>query len=146
MDRVVVASALLLLPVLTGCSEDDTRPPLPAGALAPGTIDIEMNGQPAVRSRDLSCTQITSFTTASSASGDSKLRAVVNNAAGLEVVSAEFTDVGGFTGSYASNLQGKADARLVGDSTIEISGVADGFFVGHPEDQSTANFTVRFAC
>jgi Mycobacterium 19 kDa lipoprotein antigen len=130
----------------TACSSAAAPAPLPAGALAPGTIDVSINGQSAAHQRDLTCTNMTSFTTATAANGDSTVRAVVNNDDGLNTVAVEFTDVAGFTGSYLSDVQGKADARLVGSSTFLISGVANGFFADRPANQTTSDFTVRFAC
>jgi lipoprotein LpqH len=137
-------SALLL--GVTACSPPDPPPSLPAGALPPGTIDVSINGKSAGRQHGLACTRIASFTSAAAGEGGSSVRAVVNAADELNAVSVQITDIGGFTGSYMANLQGKAQTKLVGTSTFVISGVANGFFAARPADQTTSDFTVKFAC
>jgi hypothetical protein len=140
-----VAAVALLLPA-TGCSSDAEPVVLPAGALPPGTIDVSINGKSAGRQHGLACMQITSFTSATAGEGGSSVRAVVNGADELNAVSVQFTNVGNFSGSYLSNLQGSANARLVGTSTFEVSGAADGFFLDRPAQPTKSDFVVRFAC
>lgn len=129
----------------TACSS--TAPPakLPSGALAPGTIDVSIDGQPAGSPRGLACSHLASFTTAIAGEGNSTVRAVLNDASRLSTVSIQINDTGGFTGSYWANLQGKADASVVG-STFVISGSADGFYTERPSELATSSFTIRFAC
>lgn len=129
----------------TACSS--TAPPAnpPSGALAPGTIDVSVDGQSAGSPRGLACSHISSFTTATAGEGDSTVRAVLDDASGLSTVSVQLTDIGGFTGSYWTKVQGKADASVVG-STFVISGVADGFYTERPSERATGHFTIRFAC
>src|SRR5690242_11142524 len=119
--RSVRAAVVTLLLCVTGCSSGSTPPPpLPAGALPPGTMDVSVNGQPAARHHGLACTHIMAFTAATAGEGGSTVRAVVKGGDELNVVSVQLTDIGDFTGSYMPHLQGTADARLVGTSTFVV--------------------------
>jgi hypothetical protein len=146
MIRSISAATVALSLSVTGCSSSAPPTTPPAGALPPGTIDVAINGHSAERQHGLSCQQITSFTIANAGQDDSSVRAVVNDASGLSAVSVQLTDISGFTGSYNANLQGKADAQLVGTSTFVITGTADGFNADRPADRSKGDFTLRFAC
>jgi hypothetical protein len=140
-----VAAAALSLSV-TGCSSDPEPIALPAGALPPGTMEVSIDGQSAGRQHGLGCAQIMSVTTATVDDGHSSVRAVVKSGEELSTISVQFTNVENFSGSYLSNLQGNAKARLVGASTFEVSGVADGFFLDRSAESTKIDFTVRFAC
>jgi lipoprotein LpqH len=130
---------------VAGCSSLAPPASPPPGVLSPGTIKLSINGHSAGHLHDLTCTQITSFTTATAGDDDSTVRAVVNETSQLDTVSVQITKLGGFTGSYMSKLQGTAKTRIAG-STFVISGVADGVYSDHPSDQATGDFTIGFAC
>ena len=145
MRRLIIIGAMMLL-AASGCSSDTVSVASPVRGLTPGRMEVAINGRSAVDQRDLACMQIGSETMATTGAGNSMVRAVVNGGHNLRTVSVQFTNFAGFTGSYWADLQGEAQAELIGSSTFVISGKADGFFIDHPVDNTSSDFTVKFAC
>src|SRR5262245_19614080 len=75
------------LVVVSACSSPAPPPPLPAGALPAGTIDVSIGGHSADRQHGLACMHIRSFTSATAGEGSSSVRAVVDGADELNAVS-----------------------------------------------------------
>ncbi len=145
MHRLTGLWVVAALLGMTACSSGAPRAASPPRALAPGTIDVAINGQTVNTPRHAGCTRVGSYTAVAAGEGDSRLRAVVNDAVGIKAVSVEITNVGGFTGSYLLNLQGDAEARVAG-STFQISGVANGYDTARPSFRATGDFRIQFAC
>jgi lipoprotein LpqH len=139
---VVIAATVVFA---TACSSGAPAASRATGSLPPGTLKISINGRSSNTPYGADCTHISSYTTVRASAGDSSVRAVLNAASSLAPVSVEIANIDGFTGSYQADLMGRAYARLTG-STVELFGVAGGFYSQDPSHDAQGDFTIDFAC
>lgn len=142
--------ALTAVLALAGCSS--SPPPAyqpPQGALIPGTAQVTVDGRDAGTTDSVRCDTVGSLTMISTGDAESPdgpgVSAMVSNADGLVARLIGITDLGGFTGSYAQNLQGEANVTMT-DRTYDIDGVVAGFAADNPSFRATTPFRIKIAC
>ncbi|WP_199254426.1 lipoprotein LpqH [Mycolicibacterium mengxianglii] len=140
-----VTLAGLLLTTTAACSSGpDQGPPAP-GALTPGTAAITINDRDLGTITSVGCTSAGPLTTITTGNENSGSTAVVSNADGLSAQSVYIRDLGGFTGSYNSDLDGTAEVTMTGN-TFVITGSADGFDTERPSFRTAGSFEIKVAC
>jgi lipoprotein LpqH len=141
--RGIAAAALLIIGVAS-CSSPPSAT-LPAGAIPTGAAKVTLGDQDGHQTFDLACQTNESLTIITIGNAPGGITALVDNAKGLTTKEVTFDNVGGFTGSYWSDLQGTATARMV-DQTYTITGIAQGFNTNHPAARTAQKFTILAAC
>jgi lipoprotein LpqH len=93
----------------------------------------------------VTCAPIGWLTTITTGTPGSGLTALVSNESELKAKSVSITELGGFTGRYMRELEGKADIRMAG-RTYLIRGTAHGFNADNPSVRTTGTFAIRVSC
>jgi lipoprotein LpqH len=139
-----IAVAVVLIIGVASCSSPPSAT-LPAGAIPTGAAKVTLGDQDGHQTSDLACQTNESITIITIDTAPGAITAVVDNAKALTAKGVTFDDVGGFSGSYWSGLQGSAAARMV-DQTYTITGIARGFNTNHPAARIAQKFTILAAC
>lgn len=142
--RVVTAASLAVLGV-AGCSSQQPASTLPPWALASGTAKVTVNDTDTGTSHAVACQSIESLTTISIGNAATGINAVVDNTRTPTARSVTINNLGGFTGSYWQDLQGRAHIGVV-DQTYTIDGTASGFDTDKPGARATGTFRITVAC
>jgi lipoprotein LpqH len=140
--RGIAAAALLIIGVAS-CSPPSAT--LPAGAIPTGAAKVTLGDQDGHQTFDLACQTNESITIITIGTAPGGITALVDNAKALTAKGVTLDNVRGFTGSYWSDLQGTATARMV-DQTYTITGIAQGFNTNHPAARTAQKFTILAAC
>jgi lipoprotein LpqH len=136
------AAAALVAAVVGACSS----PPAPQpGELPGGTAKVLINNRALPTTTAVKCQPIGSLTTITTGDAASGLTALVSNETELKAKSISITDLGGFTGRYMRELEGKADISMTGRTYI-IRGTADGFDTDKPTVRTSGTFAIRVSC
>ena len=134
----VAAGALLVAAGVAGCAS-------PPPALGTHTAQVTINGRDTGRAHQISCSQFGwdwKIETLNEAPG---FTAMVQTGDTVTAELANFSDLGGFTGTYGQDVVGDAEARVTG-GTFLISGTAVGFHSQQPSETATATFTIKTDC
>jgi len=143
-NRSVYAMAAVLAVGLAGCSSPE--PPVrPAGALAPGTAEIALDGALTETTHDVKCTSDGTVTTLTTGNEESGTTTAVDTLAEPVVRSAELHNVDGFTGSYWEQLGPAGEVEITG-ATFLIKGTATGFTQDNPSARVSSEFSIKVAC
>jgi hypothetical protein len=137
-------AAALVAAGATACSSSPSASP-PPGALPTGTARVTINARDLPATTAVKCAPIGSLTTITTGNATAGLTALVSNETDLKAKSMSITDLGGFTGRYMRELEGKADVRMAG-RTYLIRGTADGFDTDNPSVRTTGTFAIHVAC
>jgi hypothetical protein len=130
---------------LTGCSSTPPEYSPPAGAVVPGTAHVTVNGQDAGTTTAVQCNSTGPLTTITTGDQTAGVTAMVSNASDLTADSVTIRNLGGFTGSYNSDLGGEATVKMTG-RTYDISGTADGFHTDKPSFRASGTFVIKVSC
>jgi lipoprotein LpqH len=143
---LLAATAVLITGGIAGCSSGPPpAQPLKSGTLYAGTARVTVNGTELPQTEAVRCMTngfLTAIDTGDQASGTS---ALITNKNELATQLMTIRDLGGFTGSYAADLQGTAETHMVG-ATYTISGTAEGFDTANPSFRKSGTFEVMVAC
>jgi ipoprotein LpqH len=138
-----VAAAGLVAVGAAACSSP-TGPPAP-DEIPAGTARVTINDKALPAVHTVKCVPIRSLTTITAGDAAAGVTALVSNVAGLEAKTVNINDMGGFTGRYASGLEGKANVRMTG-RTYVIRGAADGFDNEKPSVRITRTYAIEVSC
>jgi ipoprotein LpqH len=136
------AAALVAAGAAACSSPPATTPP---GELPAGTAKVTVNDRALPTTTAVKCVPIGSLTTITTGNATAGLTALVSNETDLKAKSISITDLGGFTGRYMRELEGKADVRMAG-RTYLIRGTADGFDANKPTVRTTGTFAIQVSC
>jgi len=142
-NRWLVGGILLVLGV-SGCS---TAPPQrSAGVLPPGTATVSLEAGAATKIDAVDCsTMRDSLTHIAIGTPTKGVDTYLATTGGLTASSVSFNDLDGFTGSYWSDVQGKAQVRVQNDGYL-IDGVAHGYDETHPSAAIDKSFQIKVFC
>ncbi|KKC06887.1 lipoprotein LpqH [Mycobacterium nebraskense] len=143
--RFSYASAIVLITASVGACASPPRAAPPPGTLPPGTAQVTINDDALPETHAVKCVTMGSLTAVTTGDTAAGTKTFVSNESALTAKSVNVSDLGGFTGSYAEDLQGTADVALQG-YTYTIRGRAEGFDTGNPSLRTIGTFTIKVAC
>lgn len=139
------ASAIVLVAVsVEACSPSRAAAP-PPGTLPPETAQVTINDHALPETHVVKCIPMGSLTAVTIGDAEAGTKVVISNESALAAKSVNISDLGGFTGGYAEDLQGAAEVTLQGH-TYTIRGHAEGFNTDNPGLRATGTFTIKVAC
>lgn len=139
-------SAIVLIAASVGaCSSTPRAAAPPPGTLPPETAQVTINDHALPETHVVRCIPLGSLTAVTIGDTAAGTKAFISNQNALTAKSVDISDLGGFTGGYAENLQGAAEVALHG-YTYTIRGRADGFDTDNPSLRATDTFTIKVAC
>jgi len=139
------ASAIVLVAASVGaCSPSRAAAP-PPGTLPPETAQVTIDDHALAETHAVKCIPLGSLTVVTIGDATAGTKVFVSNESGLTAKSVNISDLGGFTGGYAEDLQGAADVTLHG-YTYTIRGRAEGFDTDNSSLRATDTFTIKVAC
>jgi ipoprotein LpqH len=141
----VVSFSALVLVGIAGCSSSPPAAPPRPGALPPGTAQTTINDANAATTYAVRCKPAETLMMIDTGDPAAGATVVVDNERNLDVKWVSIRNLGGFTGSYWKDLQGKADVSMVGD-TYTITGVAEGFNNDNPGATKSETFAIKVSC
>lgn len=144
MRTLLIVTATSAAIGLAGCSSPPPQERQP-GTLVIGSAQVTVNDADAGTTTAVQCTIAGPLTTITTGDDESGVSALVSNENGLVAKSVTIRNLGGFTGSYESDLQGEASVTQTG-RTFDITGSADGFNAERPSFRAAGTFTVKVAC
>jgi ipoprotein LpqH len=144
MRTLLVAAVTSVAIGLTGCSSAPTDQPQP-GSLVVGTAQVTVNGADTGTTDAVQCTTAGPLITIETGDEKAGVSALVSNADGLAAKSVAIRNLGGFTGSFEADLQGRATVTQTG-RTYDITGSADGFDNDRPSFRTGGTFAIKVAC
>jgi ipoprotein LpqH len=130
---------------VAGCSSTPPNSHQPPGSLPLTTAQVSVNGQPAVTTHHVDCSQDGWMHTFKTGDAKSGVTVVVNTGDTVRAQSVVITNVGDFTGSAYVNQIGTADATVIG-TTFQVRGTAEGATTAQPNQPTTANFEIKVNC
>jgi ipoprotein LpqH len=137
------AAAALVTAGAAACSSVSVTPP--AGEIPGGTARVTVNDRALPTVNTVKCTPIRSLTTITAGNGAQGVTAQVSNDTGLTAKTININNMGGFTGRYASELEGHADVNMAGQTYI-FRGTAEGFDADNPGVRTSKTFAVEISC
>ena len=137
------AVAVLVAAGAAACSSPAASPP--PGEIPPGTARVAINDRALPAVNVVKCMPIRSLTTINAGTTEAGLTAQISNEAGLVAKTISINDMGGFTGRYMSELEGKANVSMAGQTYI-MRGTADGFDTANPSVRTTRTFAIEVSC
>lgn len=143
-----LAAALAAAVLVSGCGSDEiAAPPLPDGAVQPGSARIVVGDDDTGTTWAVDCaTDAAGTLRVSIGTQSSGATAVVDQADDMAVRTVTLTGLGGFTGSYLEGVgEGTAEATTIGN-TYSITGTARGFDDDSPSFTSDADFDIAVSC
>ena len=129
---------------LAGCSSAQPDPKT-IDQMKPGAAQVMVDGHAAAIEQRVRCDHNDFWTTLRVGNTTTNVTAVLHNSTNVIAESLLINDVGGFTGSYWTDLGGNAQATMKG-ATIEIQATATGFRTDHPSKRVTAPFQITAVC
>ena len=145
MQKRSVAIAVAAIAGVAGCSSTPPSSHQPPGSLPPTTAQVTLNGQSALTTHHIECTQDGWMHTFKTGDDKSGVTVVVNTGDTVSAKSVVITNVGDFTGSVYENKIGKAEATVTG-TTFRVNGTAEGATNANPNQPATANFDIKVNC
>jgi hypothetical protein len=139
------SAAVVVAASISACSSSPGAAAPQPGTLPAGTAQVMINDQALPMTHAVTCTlagPLTMITTGDTAAGTN---AIVSNQNSLTAKAVNITDLGGFTGSYTHDLDGKADVTMNG-YTYTIRGSAEGFDTKNPSMRAAGTFAIKVAC
>jgi ipoprotein LpqH len=137
--------AVAAVAAVAGCSSTPPNSHQPPGSLPVTTAQVSVNGQPAVTTHHVDCSQDGWMHTFKTGDDKSGVTVVVDTGDTVRAESVVITNVGDFTGSVYPNKIGKADATVIG-TTFQVNGTAEGATTAEPNQPTTANFEIKVNC
>jgi hypothetical protein len=113
--------------------------------LPPETAQITINDHALPETHVVKCIPMGSLTAVTIGDAAAGTKVFVSNESALAAKSVNISDLGGFTGGYAEDLQGAAEVTMHGH-TYTIRGRAEGFDTDNPSSRATGTFTIKVAC
>jgi lipoprotein LpqH len=135
----------LTLGCIAGCSSSPPAAPTQPGALPPGTAQTTINDANAATTYAVTCTPAETLTTINTGDLAAGVTAVVDNERNLDVKMVSIRNLGGFTGTYMEDLQGKAEVSMTG-KTYTVTGIAEGFNTDNPSARNSGSFAIKVSC
>ena len=145
MQKRSVAIAVAAIAGVAGCSSTPPSSHQPPGSLPPTTAQVTVNGQSALITHRIDCTQDGWMHTFKTGDDKSGVTVVVNTGDTVSAKSVVITNVGDFTGTVYENKIGKAEATVTG-TTFRVNGTAEGATNANPNQPATANFDIKVNC
>ncbi|HEX5254911.1 MAG TPA: lipoprotein LpqH [Mycobacterium sp.] len=137
--------AIVLVAASVGaCSPSRAAAP-PPGTLPPESAQVTINGHALPETHTVKCIPMGSLTAVTIGDAAAGTKVFVSNESALVAKSVNISDLDGFTGSYAEDLQGAAEVALHG-YTYTVRGRAEGFNTDNPSLRATGTFTIKVAC
>jgi ipoprotein LpqH len=143
--RFRYASAIVLIAASVGACSSTPRAAAPPGTLPPETAQVTINDHALPETHAVKCIPMGSLTAVTIGDTAAGTKAFISNEIALTAKSVNISDLGGFTGGYAEDLQGAAEVALHG-YTYTIRGRAEGFDTDNPSLKATDTFTIKVAC
>ena len=143
--RLSNASAVVVIAASIGACSSSPGSSLQPGTLPAGTAQVTINDQVLPTTHAVACMPTGSLTVITTGDDAAGTRTYVSNESELTAKSVNINDLGGFTGSYTHDLEGKADVTMNG-YTYTIRGGAEGFDSKNPSLRSAGTFTIKVAC
>jgi len=140
-----VSFSAFMLVGIAGCSSSPPAAPPQPGTLPSGTAQTTINDANAATTYAVRCTSAETLVTINTGDPAAGATAVVDNERNLDVKWVSIHNLGGFTGSYWKDLQGRADVSMVG-KTYTITGVAEGFNTDNPGATKLGTFAIKVSC
>ncbi len=106
---------------------------------------MTINDQVLPETHAVICIPAGSLTTITIGDTSTGTQAFVSNEKALTAKAVNINDLGGFTGSFNQDLQGKAEVTISG-YTYTIRGSAKGFDTNNPSLNAVGTFTIKVAC
>lgn len=106
---------------------------------------MSINGRALPVVNTVKCIPIRSLTTITAGDEAQGVTAQVSSDTGLTAQTISINNMGGFTGRYASEIEGHADVSMAGRTYI-FHGTADGFDAGKPSARTTKAFAIEISC
>jgi hypothetical protein len=146
MRRVGVLAVLSILVAAggTACAPRRASTPADTGVLAPGAVQLAIDGRDLAAPGSLQCASDEWLTTITIGDDASGATVTVSKTEELAVESVLIRDVGGFTGNYNRGLDGNADVTMIA-STYDITGVAQGY-IATSFERTMRPFAIKVAC
>jgi lipoprotein LpqH len=146
MSSRPIAAASLVVLGLAGCSSSPAAAPAPRSAVCSGTAKVAVNDTDVGTIHQVACQPIGSLTIITIGNpATAGITVLVDNASTMTARSVTIDNLGGFSGSYWQDLQGKAQVTIVGQ-TYAFDGTASGFDSDKPSAITTGSFRIKVAC
>jgi hypothetical protein len=146
-NRLVhAAAAAVAICTVAGCSSPPAAAPHSSATLPGATARVTVAGKDTDTTHAIKCSFVGWMMTITIGSDAAGVTAVVQHGDKLDAKSVSFNNIGGFTGGYWQDLQGRADVS-VARPVYTISGTAVGFNSANPSGARTPEtFAIKFAC
>jgi hypothetical protein len=139
------AIALFSLGVLVSCSDGEPAVALPHDAVPSGTAQVKLGDGATGTSDAVICTPVAASTIIKTGDNAAGTTSTVTNTDTLAVASVDIRNIGGFTGSQWTGLQGDAKVHMNGQTYV-ITGTARGFTGDNPSATAMQPFAITVSC
>jgi hypothetical protein len=130
---------------IAGCSSGSADSKQPPGSLPIRTAQVVVNGQSAITTHEIRCTQDGWAHTVEIGDEKSGVKLVVETGSAITAKSVVITNMGGFNGHVWEQQIGQAKAEIIG-TTFRVSGTAEGATIEDPNHPATAAFDIKANC
>lgn len=114
-------------------------------ALGTHTATVQINGTDIAEPLPVRCEQVNYRWYIESLADSPGFTAQIQAGESVSALGVQLEQLGGFTGSYWESTVGSADAEIT-DGTVQMSGVAEGYYQRDPSERATAEFVIRTDC
>ncbi|BBX18747.1 hypothetical protein CRI77_25940 [Mycolicibacterium duvalii] len=114
-------------------------------ALGTHTATVQINGNDIGEPLAVRCEQVNYQWYIESLADSPGFTAQIQAGESVSARGVQLEQLGGFTGSYWESTVGSAEAEIA-DGTVQVSGVAEGYYQRDPSERGTAEFVIRTDC